>query len=514
MLPAAFAPVAAVLAYDRCSARLVPPHPTPGARVVKIARTFLHTPYALGRREPLDRRRLLRPRGRGLPQARRRAARTSRTSSGTRCYRVKKLRKGDIVAFGSGGSSGHVGIYIGARPVHPRRRPRQGRPDRLPARQARPPRLPRRRPAEAAATALPARRATPSSMRAPSSSVVSGFMTVMRSTGWSSSRGEGDPPLAGGVVRRAQTRVQVVVADVAEAEDVALRLVQGSNDGCSHDPLPDGARGRAEVVVHARRTPRCRSAARRSRPSARRRGASTGTSARPGRRAAPRGRGTGTARSARRPRRGRPRRPSAARSPPAASASSCADPTPASARARRRPCGGGGWATAAPRRRARRRRAARCRALAQICADRVEVVERADRRRSGRRDDRHDGPPSRSRAAARGPPGRSRGARRTAPARRCSRRCRAGRRRGRRSSARARSRTRRPRRRARPRSHASRQRLRAGRGEPAERGLGGADRERAAGVGAAAAPGRPASARRGVRRRSWRATARPRRATG
>ena len=51
MLPAAFAPVAAVLASTGVPHAPVPA-PDPGARVVKIARTFLHTPYALGRREP------------------------------------------------------------------------------------------------------------------------------------------------------------------------------------------------------------------------------------------------------------------------------------------------------------------------------------------------------------------------------------------------------------------------------------------------------------------------------
>lgn len=111
MLPAAFAPVAAVLASTGVPHASVPT-PTPGARVVKIARTFLHTPYSWGgesRRSGVDCSGLVvavyRKLGVKLPH--------QSDQLWHSLYRVKKIRKGDIVAFGSGGSSGHVGIYIG-----------------------------------------------------------------------------------------------------------------------------------------------------------------------------------------------------------------------------------------------------------------------------------------------------------------------------------------------------------------------------------------------------------------
>jgi cell wall-associated NlpC family hydrolase len=111
MLPAAFVPVAAVLASTGV------PHatataPDPTTRIVKIARTFLHTPYAWGgesRRTGVDCSGLVvavyRKLGLELPHQSDELWHT--------LPRVKHLRKGDIVAFGSGGSSGHVGIYIG-----------------------------------------------------------------------------------------------------------------------------------------------------------------------------------------------------------------------------------------------------------------------------------------------------------------------------------------------------------------------------------------------------------------
>ena len=80
--------------------------------MVKIARTFLHTPYRWGgesRSTGVDCSGLVvavyRKLGVELPH--------QSNDLWTSLYRVKKLRKGDIVAFGSGGSSGHVGIYIG-----------------------------------------------------------------------------------------------------------------------------------------------------------------------------------------------------------------------------------------------------------------------------------------------------------------------------------------------------------------------------------------------------------------
>jgi cell wall-associated NlpC family hydrolase len=112
MLHAALVPVAAALASTGGSHASVPPPPDPGVRVVKIARTFLHTPYAWGgesRRTGVDCSGLVvavyRTLGLELPHQSDELWHSLR--------RVKHLRKGDIVAFGSGDSSGHVGIYIG-----------------------------------------------------------------------------------------------------------------------------------------------------------------------------------------------------------------------------------------------------------------------------------------------------------------------------------------------------------------------------------------------------------------
>ncbi len=112
MLPAALAPVAAVLATTGVPLASTPA-PDPGAPVVKIARTFLQTPYAWGgesRSRGVDCSGLVvavyRKLGVELPH--------QSDVLWKSLYRVKHLRKGDIVAFGGGGSSGHVGIYIGA----------------------------------------------------------------------------------------------------------------------------------------------------------------------------------------------------------------------------------------------------------------------------------------------------------------------------------------------------------------------------------------------------------------
>lgn len=112
MLHAALAPVAAVLATTGVP-HASTPAPAPGARAVKIARTFLHTPYAWGgesRSTGVDCSGLVvavyRKLGVELPH--------QSNVLWKSLHRVQKLHKGDIVAFGSGGSSGHVGIYIGA----------------------------------------------------------------------------------------------------------------------------------------------------------------------------------------------------------------------------------------------------------------------------------------------------------------------------------------------------------------------------------------------------------------
>jgi cell wall-associated NlpC family hydrolase len=112
MLPAALVPVAAVLASTTGVPHASTPAPAPGARVVQIARTFLHTRYVWGgesRRSGVDCSGLVvavyRKLGVELPHQSDELWHT--------LPRVKHLRKGDVLAFGSGGSSGHVGIYIG-----------------------------------------------------------------------------------------------------------------------------------------------------------------------------------------------------------------------------------------------------------------------------------------------------------------------------------------------------------------------------------------------------------------
>lgn len=111
MLYTAFVPVAAVLASTGVP-HATTPAPDPGDRVATIARTYLHTPYAWGgesRRSGVDCSGLVvavyRKLGLELPHQSDVLWRS--------LPRVKHLRTGDIVAFGSGGSSGHVGIYIG-----------------------------------------------------------------------------------------------------------------------------------------------------------------------------------------------------------------------------------------------------------------------------------------------------------------------------------------------------------------------------------------------------------------
>lgn len=115
MLPAVFVPVAVALASTG-TPHAVPvavpaAAPSPGVRAVRIARTFLHSPYVWGgeSRSGVDCSGLVvavyRKLGVKLPH--------QSNELWHSLYRVKKLRKGDIVAFGSGDSSGHVGIYIG-----------------------------------------------------------------------------------------------------------------------------------------------------------------------------------------------------------------------------------------------------------------------------------------------------------------------------------------------------------------------------------------------------------------
>ena len=112
MLPAAFVPVVAVLASTVAPHASSPAPTNPGPRGVKIARTFLHTPYAWGgesRESGVDCSGLVvavyRKLGLELPH--------QSDELWHSLPRVKHLRKGDVVVVGSGDSSGHVGIYIG-----------------------------------------------------------------------------------------------------------------------------------------------------------------------------------------------------------------------------------------------------------------------------------------------------------------------------------------------------------------------------------------------------------------
>jgi cell wall-associated NlpC family hydrolase len=110
MLPAVFVPVAVALApigtpHD------VARHDHTGERAVRIARTFLKSPYVWGGESisGVDCSGLVvavyRKLGVKLPHQSDELWHSLR--------RVRRLRKGDIVAFGSHGYSSHVGIYIG-----------------------------------------------------------------------------------------------------------------------------------------------------------------------------------------------------------------------------------------------------------------------------------------------------------------------------------------------------------------------------------------------------------------
>jgi|tagenome__1003787_1003787.scaffolds.fasta_scaffold20514914_2 cell wall-associated NlpC family hydrolase len=110
MLPAVFVPVAVVLASTGTTHAPSRPADT-GDRVERIARTFLRTPYVWGgeSRSGVDCSGLVvavyRRLGVKLPHQ------SDQLWHGL--FRVRKLRKGDVVAFGSHGYSSHVGIYIG-----------------------------------------------------------------------------------------------------------------------------------------------------------------------------------------------------------------------------------------------------------------------------------------------------------------------------------------------------------------------------------------------------------------
>jgi cell wall-associated NlpC family hydrolase len=111
MLPTVFVPVAVVLASAGAPHAPVRHHDHTGDRVVRIARTFLHSPYVWGG-ESLD--------GvdcSGLVVAVYRRLGVTLPHQSDQLWHslrhVHRLRKGDILAFGSGGYSSHVGIYIG-----------------------------------------------------------------------------------------------------------------------------------------------------------------------------------------------------------------------------------------------------------------------------------------------------------------------------------------------------------------------------------------------------------------
>ncbi len=112
MLPAVFVPVALVVASTGGSHAPAPVrHQHTGDKVVRIARTFLHSPYVWGGESlsGVDCSGLVvavyRRVGVKLPHQSDELWRSLR--------RVRTLRKGDIVAFGSNGYSSHVGLYIG-----------------------------------------------------------------------------------------------------------------------------------------------------------------------------------------------------------------------------------------------------------------------------------------------------------------------------------------------------------------------------------------------------------------
>jgi cell wall-associated NlpC family hydrolase len=110
MLDTALVPVAVVLASTGVSHAPAPP-PAPGVKAARIARTYIDTPYvwAGASRRGVDCSGLVvavyRSLGVELPHQSNVLWQT--------LPRVKRLRKGDILAFGSGDTSDHVGIYLG-----------------------------------------------------------------------------------------------------------------------------------------------------------------------------------------------------------------------------------------------------------------------------------------------------------------------------------------------------------------------------------------------------------------
>jgi cell wall-associated NlpC family hydrolase len=110
MLPAVFVPVAVALASTGAAHAPVR-HDRTGARAVRIARTFLHSPYVWGGESlsGVDCSGLV------LAVYRRLGVKLPHQSDELwhSLRRVHHLRQGDILAFGSAGYSSHVGIYIG-----------------------------------------------------------------------------------------------------------------------------------------------------------------------------------------------------------------------------------------------------------------------------------------------------------------------------------------------------------------------------------------------------------------
>jgi cell wall-associated NlpC family hydrolase len=110
MLPAVFVPVAVALASTGAPHAPVR-HDHTGEKAVRIARTFLHSPYVWGGESlsGVDCSGLVvavyRRLGLTLPHQSDELWHSLR--------HVRRLHKGDILAFGSGGYSSHVGIYIG-----------------------------------------------------------------------------------------------------------------------------------------------------------------------------------------------------------------------------------------------------------------------------------------------------------------------------------------------------------------------------------------------------------------